>query len=388
LFNAIIETLNLRELDLTGRKYTWANYAEVPTNEKLDRILVTTDWEQKISLASVQALTREISDHTPLLLDSGEPSHRGNVLNFKFELGWLTRDGFFGLVKDVWESENRGRSPMEKWQNKIRRLRRFLRVWARNLSSQNKKHKSNLLTKIDDLDRKTETIMLSPQEIELRHHLKGQLTKLLREEEIYWLQRSKATKLLQGDDNTKYFLLVANGKHRKTKIVQLEQEEGTIVGDGNLKNYITEYYKGLFGPHTPNSFSMDETLRHDIPQVSKDENEVLTAPFSEEEEVKMAVFDMEHNKAPGPDGFPVEFYQFFWEVVKLDLMNLFYEFHVGRLPIHSLNFGIITLLPKIVDEARIQQYMPICLLNMSFKIFTKVLNNRILKVADKMIGPS
>ena len=66
LFNAIIETLNLRELDLTGRKYTWANYVEVPTYEKLDRILVTTDWEQKIHLASIQALAREISNHTPL----------------------------------------------------------------------------------------------------------------------------------------------------------------------------------------------------------------------------------------------------------------------------------------------------------------------------------
>jgi hypothetical protein len=48
---------------------------------------------------------------------------------------------------------------------------------------------------------------------------------------------------------------------------------------------------------------MDETLKHDIPQVSEDENEVLTAPFSEEE-VKMTVFDMKHNKAPGLDGFP------------------------------------------------------------------------------------
>jgi hypothetical protein len=103
---------------------------------------------------------------------------------------------------------------------------------------------------------------------------------------------------------------VANGRHSKTKIVQLEQEEGIIVGDANLNNYITEYYKGLFGPHTPNSFSMDETTRLDIPQVSEEENEVLTAPFSEEE-VKMAVFDMEHNKAPGPDGFSANFYQFF-----------------------------------------------------------------------------
>ena len=87
---------------MTGRKYTWANYAEVPTYEKLDRILVTIEWEQKFPLASVQALTREISYHTPLLLDGGEPSHRGNVRNFKFELGWLSRDGFFELVKEVW----------------------------------------------------------------------------------------------------------------------------------------------------------------------------------------------------------------------------------------------------------------------------------------------
>ena len=108
---------------------------------------------------------------------------------------------------------------MERWQNKIRRLRRFLRGWARNMVSQNKKHKLDLMAKIDNFDRKVETSLLSPQEVELRHHLKGQLTKLLREEEIFWLQRSKATKLLQGDDKTKYFHLVANGRHRKTKII-------------------------------------------------------------------------------------------------------------------------------------------------------------------------
>jgi len=85
----------------------------------------------------------------------------------------------------------------------------------------------------------------------------------------------------------------------------------------------------------------------------EEENEVFVAPFSEEE-VKMAIFDMEHNKAPGPDGFPAEFYQFFWDVVKQDLMSLFYEFYMGRLHIQSLNFGVITLLPKITDATRIQ----------------------------------
>lgn len=72
LFNACIESLNLRELELSGRKNTWANSLPVPTYEKLDRILISADLEQKYPLSHVTALTRDISDHTPLLLDTGE----------------------------------------------------------------------------------------------------------------------------------------------------------------------------------------------------------------------------------------------------------------------------------------------------------------------------
>ena len=53
---------------------------------------------------------------------------------------------------------------------------------------------------------------------------------------------------------------------------------------------------------------MDESRHDDIPQVSSEENELLTQKFSEVE-VKEAIFQMEHNKAPGPNGFPTEFHQ-------------------------------------------------------------------------------
>ena len=90
----------------------------------------------------------------------------------------------------------------------------------------------------------------------------------------------------------------------------------------------------------------------DIPQVSQSENDFLTAPFTEKE-IRDAIFDMEHNKAPGPDGFPAEFYQQFWDVIKGDLMQMFHDLHKDDLPLFSLNFGVITLVPKTQGASKI-----------------------------------
>jgi hypothetical protein len=130
-----------------------------------------------------------------------------------------------------------------------------------------------------------------------------------------------------------------------------------------------------------------EDAIHDIPQISQAENEILTAPFTEEE-VFEAISQMELNKAPGPDGFPTKFYEKNWEVIKDDLMALFYQFSKGELPFYKLNFGVITLLPKKEDAVQIQQYRPICLLNVCFKFFTKVGTNRISGIAPRVIKPT
>jgi hypothetical protein len=121
--------------------------------------------------------------------------------------------------------------------------------------------------------------------------------------------------------------------------------------------------------------------------VSSEENDILTSIFTEQE-VKAAIFQMEHNKASNPDGFPAEFYQVFCKIIKIDLMALFHEFHKGDPPLFSLNFGIITLLAKEKEAKQIQQFRPICLSNVNFKIFTKAMTNRIALVAQKIIQPS
>jgi hypothetical protein len=97
---------------------------------------------------------------------------------------------------------------------------------------------------------------------------------------------------------------------------------------------------------------------------------------------------MEHNKAPGPDGFPAEFYQTFWDTIKSDLLDLFCCLHAGQLQLFRLNFSEIVLLPKVNEAEQIQQYRPICLLNVSFKIFMKVATLRLNTVADHVVRPS
>ena len=140
LFNAVIDSLNLMEVAMVGRQFTWANSRSVPTYEKLDRILMDSEWEAQYPLVSVRTLERieSLSDHAPLLLTTGK--HRDPGKNqFKFELGWLNRDGFRDMLKEVWDRPVAGRTPIQRWNNKIRATRKHLRGWALHMAGSRKK---------------------------------------------------------------------------------------------------------------------------------------------------------------------------------------------------------------------------------------------------------
>ena len=122
--------------------------------------------------------------------------------------------------------------------------------------------------------------------------------------------------------------MIANGKHRKKRIFQLEQEEGKILGQENLKVYITNYYKQMFGLPEDNFVSLDESRIEDVPQLVEDENDILTTPLTEKE-VFEAISQMKNTKAPGPDGFLAESYKKCWHIVKGDLLPMFHDLFSG-----------------------------------------------------------
>jgi mannosylglycoprotein endo-beta-mannosidase len=60
----------------------------------------------------------------------------------------------------------------------------------------------------------------------------------------------------------------------------------------------------------------------------------------------------------GPHGFPIEFYQACWDIIKQDLMRIFNDFHQNKIDLARINYGVITLLPKGAEANTIQKYGP------------------------------
>jgi hypothetical protein len=156
---------------------------------------------------------------------------------------------------------------------------------------------------------------LSSEHIRLRNAVREELFKINDDEEKYWHKRCHETWLLKGDNNTKYFQKMDNGRKRKQSIFYLQDGEINILGDENLLNHATEYYKGIFGPGTGDMMDLDANLWPDNQKVTAIENEELITPFTEIE-IKNALFQVERNKAVGPDWFTIEFYQVCWDFIK------------------------------------------------------------------------
>lgn len=155
-----------------------------------------------------------------------------------------------------------------------------------------------------------------------------------------------------------------------------------IEGQENLMSYITNFYKDLFGHSKENCFSLDMM---GVMKVTDEDAVRLLEPITKEE-LKKVVLELKKNRAPGPDGLPGEFYVYFWDLVKQDLLDLIHDLQRGLINIDRLNFGVISLFPKTKDASQIQKFRPICLLNVSFKIITKVLMNRLNEIMSYIIS--
>ena len=122
-----------------------------------------------------------------------------------------------------------------------------------------------------------------------------------------------------------------------------------------------------------------------------DENANICKGKITNKECKKALNEMGIGKSPGSDGLTSEFYKRFWDEVGDDVVQsicINNAFDKGELLICQKR-GIITLLPKKDKPTDVLNNLrPVTLLNVDYKIATKVIANRLAKVLPDIISPN
>jgi hypothetical protein len=101
---------------------------------------------------------------------------------------------------------------------------------------------------------------------------------------------------------------------------------------------------------------------------------------------KKAIEGMKSESAPGPNGFTVLFFKRFWKHIGKEIMGMVRDFNTCRMDLKRMNYGVITLVPKVKEANTIWQFRPIYLLNVDIKIFPKLLIDRLTPMADKLVN--
>lgn len=93
-------------------------------------------------------------------------------------------------------------------------------------------------------------------------------------------------------------------------------------------------------------------------------------------EIKETIFSMPANKAPGPDGYLVEFYKAAWSVIGKDVVAVVQSFFIFGFMPHNINATLLSLVPKTLDAEKLTDYRPIACCNVIYKVISKIIARR------------
>jgi hypothetical protein len=143
-FNSIISAYELKEIEMTGGKFMWSNNQTNPTLEKLDRFLMSKQWEDNFPEVKINKLPREMSDHNPLIMLTSFQTPLRHM-RFRFELHWIKNPTFQEKVREIWEAPCHADSAFDRIQSKLKKFKQYFKGWRFN--RQGKKETKNVYTK-------------------------------------------------------------------------------------------------------------------------------------------------------------------------------------------------------------------------------------------------
>jgi hypothetical protein len=218
-FREFVEDLNLIDLPLLGRRFTWFHSNGISMS-RLDRCLVSLDWVEKWGVSSLWVLPREVSDHCPLVLKYA--SSEWGPKPFRFNNHWLAHPNFFKVVDEWWRGQE-----VVGWmgfvlKEKLRGLKFRLKEWNKVEFGGLEGRVENLIVDINDLDVRGEIAGLTSNEVTIRKALFVDLWRLLKSKDATLFQRSRSKWLREGDANSKFFHASVIARSKRNSILALK----------------------------------------------------------------------------------------------------------------------------------------------------------------------
>ncbi|XP_026399407.1 uncharacterized protein LOC113295270 [Papaver somniferum] len=303
-FNRFISRHYLIDLLLLRATYTWTNNQFQSIRSRIDRFLVTADWEIFYPQVIQQAFVRPCSDHNPIALTCQGMQHGPSP--FRCEYYWFSHPNFLNFVKEMWLSFSVSGSAGFIFYKKLQLLKAKLREWS--------------TTEYGEIDRRLEELEdifvtlgaaendnngMNETQWEERVKARQEYCKLtlINVEKLRSIARVTHTK--DFEHNTKYFHRPINERRRRSFIGSIKVN-GLTNDDQEIKSGIVSYFKDIFQNQSARSVSMEGM---NFPPIGEEMKLWLKRDFDEDECIA-AIKMLGQFKAPGPDGSQSSFILF------------------------------------------------------------------------------
>jgi len=378
------ESNHLIHIPTRGSLFTWANGRRGSnfTEKRLDRSICNNAWIDMCSSVSCRTLTKQRSDHFPILLEFyfQETSFASQ---FKFMQMWSLHPNCSALISKVWNTPVVG-CPMFILNRKLKMLKEKLKEWNKNIFgnvTDNVKVVEDLLKHIQD-----QLTASGPSEVLLDQEREAQLSleNALKIEEVFWQDKARVKWHAEGDRNTRYFHRLAKIKNTTRPITSIRHENTTINDQEQIANHVVNHYTNLF--NVCSVLQDDGIVEEVIPNIVSDQTNNLLTMLPTPEEIFSAVTNLKRDSAPGPNGFGAFFFHKYWSIIKADVINVVSQFFSDEWILPNYNSNTIVLIPKQENADSIDQFRPIALANFKHKILTKILADRLAQIMPTIIS--
>eukprot|EP00253_Pinus_taeda_P008568 PITA_08568 len=379
-FKDFIDNASLVDVYPKQGNFTWNNRrgGENLISSRLDRFLVSENLLLDGKNVESNILPNGGSDHWPISLIVEVPGTPRNK-PFRFEKFWIEHPNFLTMVGKWWaEPLVEEGSKMFNLQKRLKNIKLKLKDWNKTVFGNIFQEKATIEKKLEQIHkdgiagRRDEDSYAQEKELTQQWHTR------CKQEETLWKQKLRVLWLKEGEQNTKFFHRSAMDYRNANKILELKSSEGGILRNHkDISDLLSNHFSNIAREPNVNREAAIQEITNAIPNsITGEQNWSLRKRITMEE-VEEAVRSMPNDKAPGLDGFTINFYKVCWEIVKNDIWEVVEDSRRSKTILKSLNSTFITLIPKEEEANTPEKFRPIALCNVIYKIISKVIANRL-----------